>query len=166
MIGVGLHEVDPISSTPKGIDPTKDIGNPAPSDYVRTLADKLTRIAEELHEFNIGNGAQEIVAKAKKWLSDIDHRNIAAGKNADLFVEPAWPMMLDLYVARVEVRSISVSSLCYAGRCPPTTALRHITMLTERGLIERVPDPADRRRVNLRLTDAGTGLCENWLTRR
>ncbi len=65
---------------------------------------------------------------------------------ADLFGEPAWDMLLDLFVARLEVRDVSVSSLCIAARVPTTTALRWIRTLCEAGLFERRDDLTDARR--------------------
>jgi DNA-binding transcriptional ArsR family regulator len=63
-----------------------------------------------------------------------------------LFEDPAWDMLLDLFAAHLESRRVSVSSLCIASAVAPTTALRWIGRLTEAGLLERRPDPDDRRR--------------------
>lgn len=71
----------------------------------------------------------------------------------DLFGEPAWDMLLDLLAARIERSRVAVSSLCIAAAVPPTTALRTIRAMTERGLCARVDDPADRRRVFIELTE-------------
>ncbi|WP_375397709.1 winged helix DNA-binding protein [uncultured Sphingomonas sp.] len=64
-----------------------------------------------------------------------------------LFEDPAWDMLLDLYAAQLEGAQVSVSSLCIAAAVPPTTALRWLGRMTEMGLFERQPDPADRRRI-------------------
>lgn len=69
-----------------------------------------------------------------------------------LFGEPAWDIMLDLYQASLEGRSISVSSACIASAVPATTALRHLKGLEQAGLVERAQDGADARRVFVRLT--------------
>ena len=49
--------------------------------------------------------------------------------------------------ARAEHKRVSVTSLCIASGVPPTTALRWIAQMSEAGLLERVEDEADRRRV-------------------
>lgn len=72
-----------------------------------------------------------------------------------LFEDPAWDMMLDLYAAHLERAHVSVSSLCIAAAVAPTTALRWIARLTEAGMFERRPDPFDRRRAFMSLTDRG-----------
>lgn len=72
---------------------------------------------------------------------------------AGLFADPAWDILLDLTAARIEGRSVAVSSLCIAAAVPATTALRWIKQLTEAGLLRRVADPDDGRRVFIELTD-------------
>ena len=71
----------------------------------------------------------------------------------DLFQDPAWDILLDLYAAKLEGRSVSISSACIASMVPPTTALRWITLLEERGLVMRSYDEADRRRKYVALTE-------------
>ncbi len=71
----------------------------------------------------------------------------------ELFGDPVWDMLLDLAAARLEKSQVAVSSLCIAAMVPPTTALRWIATLTEAGTIVRVPDPDDRRRVFLEVSD-------------
>ena len=77
----------------------------------------------------------------------------------DLFGEPAWDMLLDLYAARLEHQRVSVSSLCIAAAVPSTTALRWLRTLTESGLVVRRADPHDKRRVFIELGEpAARGL--------
>ncbi|QNE04037.1 MarR family transcriptional regulator [Croceicoccus marinus] len=72
----------------------------------------------------------------------------------ELFADPAWDMLLDLTAARAEGNEVCVSSLCIASGVPATTALRWIGQMTEAGLFERLPDPADRRRAIIRLSQS------------
>ncbi len=83
--------------------------------------------------------------------------------NTDLFADPAWDMMLDLAVARAEHRQVSVTSLCIASRVPATTALRYIDKMIESGTLVRVPDPEDKRRSFLRLSDRAARLLAELL---
>lgn len=80
-----------------------------------------------------------------------------------LFEDPAWDMLLDLFAADLEGAQVSVSSLCIAAAVAPTTALRWIGRLTEAGLFDRLPDPADRRRAFLTLSPrARTAMRGYW----
>lgn len=84
--------------------------------------------------------------------------------SADLFADPAWDMMLDLFAARLEGKPVSVSSLCTAAGVPPTTALRWIGLLEKRGHFTRSADPKDGRRVLVGLTDNAARQIEAALT--
>ena len=75
--------------------------------------------------------------------------------NPDLFGEPGWDILLDLYIADFDERPISVSSASIGSASPSTTGLRWLSVLVSEGLIERFNDPDDRRRVLVRLTKAG-----------
>ncbi len=73
---------------------------------------------------------------------------------SDLFADPAWDMLLDLWAARIERTQVAVSSLCIASAVPPTTALRWIKRMTDDGILERIEDPADGRRVFIQITES------------
>ncbi|MFG1345157.1 response regulator [Xanthobacter autotrophicus DSM 431] len=85
---------------------------------------------------------------------------------AGLFSDPAWEMMLDLAVAEASARPISVTSLCIASGAPTTTALRRIDDLEGAGLLARQPDPRDRRRILVTLTDLGRERMEAFVRRQ
>lgn len=82
---------------------------------------------------------------------------------ADIFAEPAWDMLLDLYVQSYEARSVSIHSLCIAAAVPQTTALRWIGRLDALGLIDRSPCPHDARVVYVVLSARGLALMERYL---
>lgn len=65
----------------------------------------------------------------------------AAGTDAN------WLILVELYLAAIEQRRESISSLCVASGAPSTTALRYIKSLNEQGIVVRDPDPEDGRRV-------------------
>ncbi|MBX9815072.1 MAG: hypothetical protein K2X76_10255 [Sphingomonas sp.] len=86
---------------------------------------------------------------------------------AGLFEDPAWDVLLDLYAAEIEGTRVSVSSLCIAAAVAPTTALRWIARMTDQGLIDRVPDPRDRRRAFLSLSrESATAMARYWVARQ
>ena len=74
---------------------------------------------------------------------------------ADLFGEPTWDILLDLYIAEREERRVPTTSACIGAHVPPTTALRWLRILEARGLVEREDDGRDGRRTFVRLTQNG-----------
>ncbi|MDG2534670.1 hypothetical protein P6144_13490 [Sphingomonas sp. HITSZ_GF] len=92
----------------------------------------------------------DIAQRVLKW------RDVRCGSfGAQVFSEPASDILIDLFVSEQKGRDVCVSSACLAGHVPPTTALRHLTILEEKGLVLRVPDPFDKRRFMVELTDQG-----------
>jgi hypothetical protein len=71
----------------------------------------------------------------------------------ELFGDPAWDMLLDLTAAHGEGTQVSVTSLCIAAGVPATTALRWLTQMVESGIFVRVPDPSDKRRAFIALSE-------------
>lgn len=68
---------------------------------------------------------------------------------------PAWDILLDLYVAMATDQPVSIATLCLASAAPTSTALRWVNALVDEGAIERRPDTHDERRTWLRLSDEG-----------
>jgi hypothetical protein len=96
-------------------------------------------------------------------------RQIIAGRQArarffdpELFGDPAWDMLLDLTAAHGEGARVSVTSLCIAAGVPATTALRWLTQMVESGIFERVPDPADKRRAFIGLSDKAVAAMSGY----
>ncbi len=81
----------------------------------------------------------------------------------NLFADPAWDMLLDLMAARLEGQHVAVSSLCIAAAVPATTALRWIKVLTDQGLLLRVADPQDGRRIHIELSDQAAAALDAYL---
>lgn len=86
-------------------------------------------------------------------------------EDKSLFAEPAWDILLDLFVAAKEGRLVSVTSACIGAAVPSTTALRWIAILEEKGLLIRTPDTRDARRYNVRLTAKGYGAMVQYFSR-
>lgn len=92
--------------------------------------------------------ARLAVAKWLYWSRGLRPTTLAPS----MFGEPAWDLLLDLYIgAKTGLRS-SVTSACIGSRAPHTTALRHITALSKAGWIVRIPDESDKRRFWLALS--------------
>lgn len=69
--------------------------------------------------------------------------------------EPAWDILLDLCIAEIEQRQVSVTSACIASGVPVTTALRWVALLEQDRLLERKADLSDKRRTIVRISKMG-----------
>lgn len=85
---------------------------------------------------------------------------------ADMFADPAWDMLLDLYAAKLDHARVSVSSLCIAAAVPATTALRWIKTLCETGIFLREADQQDGRRIFVALSDQATDAMHRYFAKR
>ena len=78
-----------------------------------------------------------------------------------LFGEPAWNILLALYVAAGERYALSISALCAESGAPATTAARSINRLLELDMVRRVPNPSDSRSTYIELgRETATKLTE------
>ena len=64
----------------------------------------------------------------------------------ELFGEPAWDMLLDLFAHECEGKRLSMSSLCVAAAIPESSAMRLAQRLVDQCILLRLPDPSDGRR--------------------
>lgn len=100
----------------------------------------------------------ETVNKIRRILKFRDIR-ASVFDDEDLFADPAWDMLLEIFVSDLSQQKMPVSSACISARVPPTTGLRWLKVLERRGLVHRMADPRDRRRVFVSLTpDAFTKM--------
>jgi len=72
--------------------------------------------------------------------------------DGQLFSDPAWDIMLELFVAGLEEREVAVTNLCVSSNVPDTTVLRWIRTLSQEGIVTRRKDKVDKRRVLVELT--------------
>jgi DNA-binding MarR family transcriptional regulator len=98
-----------------------------------------------------------------KLLYETRRRRDAATPIKGLFGEPAWDILLDLYIARKTRSTLQVSSVCAGAGVPSTTILRWIARLEREELITRVADKDDARRRHVSLTAKGLRLTTELL---
>jgi DNA-binding MarR family transcriptional regulator len=140
---------------------------------LQQLSDEVSRIATTLARLAVD---PEVEAKTRreKPANDIPERKVAVETvrrviqarrlrsqffDGELFADPAWDMLLDLFHAELAQRRVPVSSLCIAAAVPATTALRWISTMTDAGLFRRRADPYDGRRVFIELSpEAGKAM--------
>ena len=84
----------------------------------------------------------------------------------DLFSDPAWDLLLELYAAKLAGRAMTLHELVLATETPPSTAARWLSALNERGLTTSAADPADQGRILVSLSAEGLSkldrLAHRW----
>lgn len=83
----------------------------------------------------------------------------------DLFGEPTWDILLDLYAMHQQGRECSVKSVCIASAVAPTTALRWFNVLLRKGLLTRLDDPRDGRRSIVHISEKGLRAMDKVVAR-
>jgi CheY-like chemotaxis protein/DNA-binding MarR family transcriptional regulator len=116
--------------------------------------------------------AMNSLERKREALNDLKAMRRLRSKHfpSDLFSDPCWEMLLDLYDAHLSDVEVTVTSLGAASGVPQTTALRRMDVLQGHRLIARADDKGDQRRTIIKLTDAGLsaveGFFETYLGRR
>jgi DNA-binding MarR family transcriptional regulator len=140
------------------------------SAQARVLADNLAAAAAgdmvsraELHMIqNPACGERDLAAVARRYLRARHQRRLLFAP--DLFSDPAWDLLLDLFASRAEGHLVSITDASIAAGVPQTTGLRWIAKLERARLIRRRPDPTDSRRTYVELTTDGKHAVGSWLT--
>jgi DNA-binding MarR family transcriptional regulator len=96
----------------------------------------------------------------------IARRGRTAVFGADLFSEPAWDALLELYAAKLGHRRISLEDVARELDIPQSTMARWIDVLSDRKLVETESDPNEPSRLWLSLTAEGHAkmkqLADHW----
>lgn len=83
----------------------------------------------------------------------------------DLFTDPAWDILLELFVAHLAEREVALAELARAIDVPLSTTSRWLTALREKGLVIS-DDSAGRARSRAKLTHEGAeklrSLGDRW----
>lgn len=94
-------------------------------------------------ELDLVSGARRIIHR---------RRRRAELFGADLFTEPAWEILLDLFVAGETQARASISSLCVATGLPSMTVIRWVDAMSTHGLVRRGRSAEDARRSHVELS--------------
>ena len=127
----------------RSADPNDLVGD-AETDGARSSANQMAELALARHTYALRR-------RRHRFLSP------------DLFGEPTWDILLDLFIAAHEGRRVPTTSACIGAHVPPTTALRWLRILEARGLVEREEDGRDGRRTFVRLSKRGVAAMSGFM---
>lgn len=103
--------------------------------------------------------AERAAAMHKSDLTDYARLTLLGRKQRDhyfdpmLFSNPAWDILLNLYVADAEGTPVSVIDSCVASPVPQGVALRWLGYLKQEEMVIETPNSAQPRQTVIRLTD-------------
>jgi DNA-binding MarR family transcriptional regulator len=75
---------------------------------------------------------------------------------------PGWSLLLELFHAHLEKRTVHLARLAADARVATTTALRWVAALSDAGFVRREDDPGRSGGVRVELTDAGKEAMEDY----
>lgn len=125
-----------------------------PADQVATLPVRPAAKAADGVSKEATLATVEAIIVARKWRLNFFEN--------DLFFDPVWAILIDLFRAELKGERLSVSSVCYGSGVAQTTALRYIYLLEERGYVDRIPDERDKRRAFLKLSESAHDRLESY----
>jgi hypothetical protein len=82
---------------------------------------------------------------------------------AHLFADPAWDILLQVYVALLDKETLLVSTLLRTSSVPATTMLRWVRALEQDGWLEHNREPLEHPQSFLKLSAAGKLGMERYL---
>ena len=105
---------------------------------------------------------REQLLQLAKWILQSRKRRVAFF-HPGLFGEPAWDVLLTLYVGDRELPSTTVSELASVANVATATMLRWVHTLEDQGLIARQPQLNDKCPVLVGLEPVGIQTIEKYL---
>ena len=123
--------------------------------WAEALPSRTLTNTAELDKADLARRARLIFATRRK-------RSQIFGKG--MFGEPAWDMLVALYVGDTAGPRATVGRLSELTEAPLTTAIRWLDYLEQQGLVHREPHPTDRRAIFVELTDKGRSVMERYLS--
>jgi hypothetical protein len=141
-------------------------------DHLGSTSQVMAETSEQLYRsMNLGRSAlpvapslssAEMLSAARRlWVARRVRDRIFG---PDMFPDPAWNILLDLFIAGEEGRNVTIKSACVAGGVPQSTALRYIAHLIETRYAVRTQHPSDARSAYLRLTERGRARMAEYLS--
>ena len=138
---------------------TRYSGEPEPERYL-PLQEKVSRILHSLARSPFGKcpvqgealevPAEVVSAAIQAW------RERACYLPAELFSDPAWGMLLELLIAEIGKRRVSLARLCKSSGASTPSAVRWLKVLEDRDLVVRKADPIDAAHEFVELTPKGS----------
>lgn len=139
------------------------------SDRMSDIASSLQSISQYLENLSVKHIHEDAIFDSsfeKRALKIYNNRKYRAKifDNESIFGEPAWDILLDLFVAEERNKKISVSSACIGANVPITTAHRWLNLLEAEGFLIREYDDQDARRCYIKISAKTCAMMRSYLS--
>jgi len=104
-----------------------------------------------------------LVDRARALYAARRRRDEMLGAASEFFHDPAWDILLDLFIHAEDHQIVSVSSACVGACVAHTTALRCLKAMERKGVVSFRRDPFDKRRRFVGLTVETHRRMAGWL---
>jgi DNA-binding MarR family transcriptional regulator len=124
-----------------------------------------TRIADEIHARVLTpeqTRARTLLSLARKEFENRRSRRKVFG--SAMFGEPAWEMLLALYINDASGPRQTSATLLHFSGSSASTGKRWMRFLLTNDLVSREPHPVDARTYFVMLTDKARGMIETYLS--
>ena len=144
-----------------------DSGDPA-SDFrlVSEQVQRLVAVHVRLADTAIGSGGwreEPETITAATVHAILRTRKLRSRHFGPEIADAGWTLLLTLYAARLEQRRFSATRLGEEAALPPTTSLRWMHALHDKGLCTWQDDPEDERIARIGLSDEAAARVEAYL---
>lgn len=143
-----------------------DAGRPEEASGIEDIARRLDELVQAVSNVSAQVPAAALregvlPAARRAWRARRERQRIFG---PSIVTDPAWDILLDLFIARLEERPVTVSDLGSAIAVSKPTALRWIAQLIEAKLVASAPNASEADDRRLQLTDEGLNLmCDYFL---
>jgi len=130
---------------------------------VARLLERLVNPQEAIPECSLDSAqtdCNKLIAVAK--LVQVLRHSRALHFSKAMFGEPAWDLLVALYIAEEQSWKPTLSTLANDAGKPVSTALRWIDYLDKRKLIRREPSSTDRRTIVVTLSEQGREALQSY----
>jgi DNA-binding MarR family transcriptional regulator len=137
-------------------------------DQISDIQKNIDRISGQIgleiqHKLSDDELNDHLISMLGKYFENKRLRYIIVSQ--DLFSDPYWDILVELFNARLRGKNLTVSAVATAGNMPPTTGLRYLDSLLSMEYIYRERDEWDGRKVFIRLSDKAFLLLKEYFVR-
>ncbi|WP_454278420.1 hypothetical protein [Sphingomonas sp. Marseille-Q8236] len=136
-----------------------DAGLPGIDDRLRRTRDELALVESMVRQENETRIAPSDIGRVIRFARE----GVGQFFDASLFADPAFDMLLFVFLEEEAGRPVETSACYRASGVPRTTAVRWINMLISLGMFESAPHPTDRRLALLSLSESTREGVRQWL---